>query len=404
MAVRIYNAVRSVDVEDKASAASENITKEQLTAFVSDLYRGNVDERGDAILRLIAENAQVQGSQVRQFAEELIIALVHILQFKKLMNGWSSKTTREAITGGKVLAAHFLSELKPSDRHLLTGPEVLEYSFEKAEIGNWIYRVPLVSAFLMAVISHGLSIMYPEGDIHKGLGNLVPRCKGTKRAPCNTVLGLVPVIYINSHLPNECQHRWRLLFATWAHGESFSQLCAQIVYQGPTLLVVKDTEGHLFGGFASASWEMKPQFQGDTRCFLFTILPHVEVFMYSGFNNHYMYLNSGQQTMPNGLGMGGQHDYFGLWIDSNFGKGHSKAKPKCTTYNSPQLSGSETFSIDVLEVWAVGDPPDQEERAKRSILDSDPEARALLEMSGRVRHSEGLRQKSRDVEEEEDLG
>jgi hypothetical protein len=57
-------------------------------------------------------------------------------------------------------------------------------------------------------------------------------------------------------------------------------------------------------------------------------------------------------------GMGGQHGYFGLWVDADFGKGHSKAKPRCTTYNSPQLSAKEDFRFDKIEVWGVGDPPE----------------------------------------------
>ena len=60
-------------------------------------------------------------------------------------------------------------------------------------------------------------------------------------------------------------------------------------------------------------------------------------------------------------GMGGQHGYFGLWLDSDFGKGHSRARPKCTTYGSPQLSGEEDFTLDSMEVWAVGQPPEPEE-------------------------------------------
>lgn len=60
-------------------------------------------------------------------------------------------------------------------------------------------------------------------------------------------------------------------------------------------------------------------------------------------------------------GMGGQHGYFGLWLDSDFGKGHSRARPKCTTYGSPQLSGEENFTLDSMEVWAVGKPPEPEE-------------------------------------------
>lgn len=55
--------------------------------------------------------------------------------------------------------------------------------------------------------------------------------------------------------------------------------------------------------------------------------------------------------------MGGQFDFFGLWIDQEFGIGHSKAKPLCTTYKSPQLSKSENFKIEALNVWGVGEKP-----------------------------------------------
>lgn len=58
--------------------------------------------------------------------------------------------------------------------------------------------------------------------------------------------------------------------------------------------------------------------------------------------------------------MGGQHNYFGLWVDVDFGKGHSRAKPTSTTYNSPQLSAQENFQFDKMEVWAVGDPSEEQ--------------------------------------------
>ena len=52
--------------------------------------------------------------------------------------------------------------------------------------------------------------------------------------------------------------------------------------------------------------------------------------------------------------MGGQFEYFGLWIDHSFSVGHSKANPKCTTYGSPQLSAKADFEVDMIEVWSVG--------------------------------------------------
>lgn len=56
-------------------------------------------------------------------------------------------------------------------------------------------------------------------------------------------------------------------------------------------------------------------------------------------------------------GMGGQLNYFGLWLSGNFGQGHSMARPQCTTYGSPTLSSEEEFQVDTLEVWGVGEPP-----------------------------------------------
>lgn len=40
---------------------------------------------------------------------------------------------------------------------------------------------------------------------------------------------------------------------------------------------------------------------GDSRCFLFTVFPTLRVFTTTGYNDHFMYLNQHQQTMPNGL-------------------------------------------------------------------------------------------------------
>lgn len=61
--------------------------------------------------------------------------------------------------------------------------------------------------------------------------------------------------------------------------------------------------------------------------------------------------------------MGGQINYFGLWLSSDFGQGHSKARPKCSTFGSPCLSSNEEFNIDTMEVWGLGEPqlPDEDE-------------------------------------------
>ncbi|XP_017716265.1 PREDICTED: TLD domain-containing protein 1 [Rhinopithecus bieti] len=256
-------------------------------------------------------------------------------------------------------------------------------------IEDWVFRVPHVAIFLSVVIHKGFLILCSSLD----LTTLVPECQVDQGRGFESILDILSVMYINAHLPREQRHCWRLLFSSELHGHSFSQLCGHITHRGPCVAVLEDHDKHVFGGFASCSWEVKPQFQGDDRCFLFSICPSMAVYTHTGYNDHYMYLNHGQQTIPNGLGMGGQHNYFGLWVDVDFGKGHSRAKPTCTTYNSPQLSAQENFQFDKMEVWAVGDPSEEQlAKGNKSILDVDPEAQALLEISGRSRHSEGLRE------------
>lgn len=63
-------------------------------------------------------------------------------------------------------------------------------------------------------------------------------------------------------LPDRHSAPWRLVFSTRLHGESFTRMVGGLMKQGPTLLLIKDTKGHMFGGFASHGWEIKPQFQG----------------------------------------------------------------------------------------------------------------------------------------------
>ncbi|KAG9474795.1 hypothetical protein GDO78_003319, partial [Eleutherodactylus coqui] len=288
-----------------------------------------------------------------QFLEDMIGAAVHVLRQQNALSGWTLENTRDCDSGVRAVAAQLMSQMKADG---LPSPDAPESShFSRAAIEDWLYKAPIVSALLRVVVTLGFSVLRQNVEQQKDVASLVPRCRRARAPAFTSLLDLPAVMFLNFHLPSDMQHKWRLLFSTRLHGESFSQLCGHLVDQGPSLLVVRDAGGFIFGGFASHNWEVKPRFQGDSTCFLFTVSPRLEVFTYTGYNDHYMYLNHGQQTMPNGLGMGGQHDFFGLWIDSNFGKGHSKAKPRCTTYNSPQLSASEEFTIDAMEVWGLGD-------------------------------------------------
>jgi len=159
------------------------------------------------------------------------------------------------------------------------------------------------------------------------------------------------------------------------------------------MLIIRDTKGNIFGGFAACPWN-KPSsnWYGSVQCFLFTIKPKFEIFHATGYNNHFMYLNEGKEMLPNGVGMGGQHDYFGLFIHESFDWGSSHGI--CSTYKSPCLSSSVRFDIDIIEVWSCKLPvvvEDPTTTKKKSALNSENNPdRAIMEMAGRVSYSQCL--------------
>lgn len=225
--------------------------------------------------------------------------------------------------------------------------------------------------------------------------NLLPLCQGLENIPhFPSILGLGDVLFLNLSLPHELRNEWRFLFSSQVHGESFSTMLGRITMQGATIIILQDNDDHVFGGFASDNWSLSPNFTGNQTCFLFQLEPQILTFPATSYNNHYQYLNLHQQTMPNGLLMGGQLNYPGLWLDCEYGTGTSSVS--CTSFqNYIQLSGKENFSIKHCEVWGVGPVPevDEEERESRSVLDSDPTSKAFLELAGKKMHSDGLRDK-----------
>lgn len=147
---------------------------------------------------------------------------------------------------------------------------------------------------------------------------------------------------------NDVQHD--LIFSSRRDGMSWQVFANKMVGQGATLIAIKTKDGAMFGGYADDAWEYaKTDWYGNSSNYLFKLSPDYGTWIGTSANNHYQYLCWGKKSLPNGFGMGGQFEYAGLWIDSDFIHGHSRAGPLCTTYSSPQLSTKDTFLVDEVE-------------------------------------------------------
>lgn len=78
---------------------------------------------------------------------------------------------------------------------------------------------------------------------------------------------------------------------------------------------------------------------GDDRCFLFSVSPRMAVYTCTGYNDHYMYLNQGQQTIPNGL----------VRMGAGAGRGPRSAVHPLVTAPAPTCPGACAYSSG--SVW-----------------------------------------------------
>ncbi|KFR05590.1 TLD domain-containing protein 1, partial [Opisthocomus hoazin] len=181
MTVRLYHRMKSIDLTGKSSGLSEQIAKEQFVIFMSNLLKGNADEKSTIIMRIISKTeGPVKCKQIQEFTEDLIMSVVHVLSYRKELKGWNLENTRDSASGVKALASQLLSDLKLADGTKPVGPQLMETNFDQSVIEDWVYRVPQISIFLSVVIRQGLHVLHSVPDQTKDILNLVPACKGIR--------------------------------------------------------------------------------------------------------------------------------------------------------------------------------------------------------------------------------
>lgn len=81
---------------------------------------------------------------------------------------------------------------------------------------------------------------------------------------------------------------WKLVYSTQVHGISLNTFYSKLEDVGPNLVIIEDSKGYVFGGFASESWRIEPHYYGNGECFLFTLKPRFEVFHWTHKNKFFM--------------------------------------------------------------------------------------------------------------------
>ncbi|XP_034029701.1 oxidation resistance protein 1a isoform X2 [Thalassophryne amazonica] len=144
--------------------------------------------------------------------------------------------------------------------------------------------------------------------------------------------------------PRTIGYPWTLAFGTSKHGMSIKSLYRAMQGQDtPVLLVIKDSDGEVFGALASEPFKVSEGFYGTGETFLFTFQPEFEVYKWTGDN---MFFIKGD---TDSLAFGGGSGEFGLWLDGDLYHGRSHS---CKTFGNPSLSKKEDFYVQDIEIWA----------------------------------------------------
>ncbi|PVU92492.1 hypothetical protein BB561_003799 [Smittium simulii] len=208
---------------------------------------------------------------------------------------------------------------------------------------------------------------------------------------------------IQSKLEKQHKSQWSLIYCNPINGNSWNSFKSAIENKGHLLFIISQKSSpNIFGVYVESPIIKSPKWHGSSKNFFFKVdysfdflqnkdsatnAPAVQIFSTTGINSNFQYFNYGTTTLPNGLGFGGQHDFFGLWIDSSFTSGHSFQT--ATYLNKSPLSNKTEFEIQNISIYSLSKNTQVSLESSNNIsaVSRNPEAVALLEMSNKEIYS-----------------
>ncbi|GAB5588783.1 hypothetical protein Unana1_03683 [Umbelopsis nana] len=92
----------------------------------------------------------------------------------------------------------------------------------------------------------------------------------------------------------------RAIFSSKVDGNSWQNFANRIINQGAILLVIKTTDGDVFGGYADEPLQLSTRWTGNQNNFLYRLDALGLWDAANGTNDHYQYLCWGKKSLPNG--------------------------------------------------------------------------------------------------------
>eukprot|EP00026_Physarum_polycephalum_P011907 Phypoly_transcript_12155.p1 GENE.Phypoly_transcript_12155~~Phypoly_transcript_12155.p1 ORF type:complete len:331 (+),score=42.69 Phypoly_transcript_12155:133-1125(+) len=154
----------------------------------------------------------------------------------------------------------------------------------------------------------------------------------------------------------------QLLWKGSEHGFTAYQFHSHCDSKGPTLVVIRSTQGWIFGGYASVSWTSDGKYHGDGQSFLFTItnphnMPPTKYVYKKALASAHTHTHSDIcGKADNGPTFGAGHDLC-IYNNCNLVKSSYFNFPSSyedtTAYKSNTFTGSTNFIVQEVEVYQM---------------------------------------------------
>lgn len=345
------------------------LTFHDLVIAKSVYEKGTIDDIEEFIYQLL--NVTGDGVVGRCDIESVLAAILRSI--------FSLEASNPGLNSHREIINVFLNAAKFSK--VVEGAAEKSMSFE--DFRSWCALLPSIRKFL------GSLLLPPDAG---RLGSQVPHLvHGDNINPDLILLREEYAWHIGGALPHHELVEWKLLYHSAINGMSFNTFLGSTSNgEGPTILIIKDKDGYIYGGYASQPWERHGDFYGDLKSFLFQLYPKASIFKPTGANNNVQWCaaNFSSESIPNGIGFGGRVNHFGLFLSASFDVGQTFT---CTTFGSPCLSKTNRIFPEVIECWGIVQNEAQQEKldaAKGTVLERFKEDRHMLNMVGLANSSE----------------
>ncbi|XAR64752.1 hypothetical protein NMG60_11008565 [Bertholletia excelsa] len=347
----------------------KRLTYEDLVIAKATYERGTRDEIEEFIYELLDVNGD--GTVGRSDVEAVLMVIFDDL--------FSERSSGQGLHSHQDIVSIFLN----AEGFFKSDEGCVETVMSFEDFRRWCALLPSVRKYLGSVLS-------PSATGKPG--SQVPHLLHVENVESNLLLLKKEYAWhIGGVLSQQEMDEWKLLYHSSFNGLSFNTFLGNILNdEGPTVLIVKDKEGYIYGGYASLPWERHADFYGDMKSFLFQLYPRASIFKPTGANNNIQWcaVNFSSESIPNGIGFGGRVNHFGLFLSANFDRGHTF---ECTTFGSPCLSKTSQIYPEIIECWGIMPKKTQEtkqEAVKGTILERFKEDRRMLNMVGLANSSE----------------